>query len=220
MSNKGKFFTETDFNGMISFIERLEPFRVRAFIEYQMNLSIESPFNWLQGLRDRMLKRGHTKPEGMSPILDDDDGLFGSHSGGTSNSSQINAAFMVVEGNLRKQVKLVNEGTNKNSINKGAIRITNAAKSLFCYLVQIVEIIARRPDESQESYCKMVCAKYDLDYSDKVRQEMSNVKNHFVKKNVDIIENQILTLIPSEDSEKIILVINNRKDSTDQNLYG
>lgn len=55
--------------------------------------------------------------------------------------------------------------------------------ALFCYLANVAEVIPKAEVESIDDYCKRVCAKYNLPFTDRVRQgfQKSNSKANIKK---------------------------------------
>lgn len=91
-------------------------------------------------------------------------------------------------------------------------KITHPLKARFCELVQLANLIPRY-EHSQTEYCKEVCTKYGLDYSDNVRQYFSwNSKvAKYDPKTKDVIK-LILPQIKETDRIKIETYLKNETD--------
>lgn len=63
-------------------------------------------------------------------------------------------------------------------------KITHPAKALFCKYVNDSELIEKEINETVESYCIRICNIYELEYSDKVRQDFTSSGTKSNKKKV------------------------------------
>jgi len=85
----------------------------------------------------------------------------------------------------------------------------------FCSLIHRIGIDKKDETESAIHYCQRVCAKFKLDYTDRVRQNYNNSETKKLRK--DLIE-KVLPLI---DNETKVLVENylDNKQPLNQNLH-
>lgn len=88
------------------------------------------------------------------------------------------------------------------------------AVALFCNLTNDSKLVPRNEGESNEVYCKRVCEKYCLKYSDKIRQQFSSSKT---RSNTDKVLKLVLPHIDSDSRDIILKHIN--KDRPNQKLY-
>ena len=86
---------------------------------------------------------------------------------------------------------------------------------LFCNLINKIGIDKKEETESASIYCKRICDKFNLPYTDRVRQNY-NVKE--IKKLIQELTKKVLPLI---DNETKILVQEylDSKQTSNQNLY-
>lgn len=92
---------------------------------------------------------------------------------------------------------------------------TAPAIALFCNLINETEINKRETDEIPEKYCKRICEKYNLKYTDRVRQHFYCTKNK--KHHIELTE-LILPCIDVTVKDKIQKHLDS-KNSSKQNLY-
>jgi hypothetical protein len=87
--------------------------------------------------------------------------------------------------------------------------------AFFCSLIHKIGIDKKDETESAGKYCQRVCAKFKLDYTDRVRQNYNNSETKKLRK--DLIE-KVLPLI---DNETKVLVENylDNKQPLNQNLH-
>jgi hypothetical protein len=86
---------------------------------------------------------------------------------------------------------------------------------LFCALINKIGIDKRYEVESAEVYCKRICAKYKLSYTDRVRQ---NYNVNETKKLKDELIEKVLPLIEAE-TQNVIRKYLDTKQPPKQNLY-
>jgi len=86
---------------------------------------------------------------------------------------------------------------------------------LFCGTINKIEIDKREETESADIYCKRICAKYKLPYTDRVRQ---NYNVNETKKLIQELTEKVLPLIDTE-TKKLIQEYLERKQLPKQNLY-
>lgn len=96
------------------------------------------------------------------------------------------------------------ESTQANQKQKPSVNAPTIA--CFCNLVNESQLMDRGVTESIESYCKRVCAQYNLLYTDNVRK---NYLGAATGRNKQKVESRILNTIPVVDKEKILPYINN-----------
>jgi hypothetical protein len=88
--------------------------------------------------------------------------------------------------------------------------------ALFTYLAYEAGLIQREETETVEAYCKAVCQKYNLPYTDKVRQNFYVSEN---KANLSKVRELILPAIDENSRKAIIEYLDNKAD-TKRKLYG
>jgi hypothetical protein len=86
----------------------------------------------------------------------------------------------------------------------------------FCSLINKIGIDKRDETESATVYCKRICSKFNLNYTDRVRQNYN--ENETKKLIKDLIE-KVLPLINNETKISIQKYLDN-KQPPKQNLYG
>ena len=94
-------------------------------------------------------------------------------------------------------------------------KIKNAVLGLFCNLINESGIDKREETESASVYCQRICIKYELPYTDKVRQNY-NVKE--TKKLIQELTKWVLPLIDEETKLKVEKYLAS-KEPPKQNLY-
>ena len=102
---------------------------------------------------------------------------------------------------------------------KGTKPVSETSKTetgIFCNLINEIGIDVRKEEESAEAYCKRICSKYNLEYSDKVRQKFSERNT---RKNSEAIAEKILPFIDGQTKEKIQEHLI-KKNLLNRNLYG
>lgn len=77
---------------------------------------------------------------------------------------------------------------------------TAPAIALFCNLINEAEIIKKESDEIPEIYCKRICEKYNLKYTDRVRQNFNGNKS---KRHYKGLTEIILPCIDETTKDKI-----------------
>lgn len=87
--------------------------------------------------------------------------------------------------------------------------------ALFCSWVNFAKVLPKEENEGVENYCKKVCEKFNLPYSDRIRQ---NFNNNGTKANKEKVKELILPSIDKESSKKINEYLGN-KDQPKQKLY-
>lgn len=92
---------------------------------------------------------------------------------------------------------------------------TAPARALFCNLINETEIIKKGSNETPEKYCKRICAKYNLKYTDRVRQNFNGNKS---KKHYIELTELILPCIDKTIKEKIQKHLDS-KNPPKQKLY-
>lgn len=87
---------------------------------------------------------------------------------------------------------------------------------LFCGLINKIGADKREDTESAKVYCERICAKYELPYTDRVRQ------NYNVNENRNLIKELTEKVLPLIDNETISLIQKylGSKQPPKQNLYG
>jgi hypothetical protein len=93
---------------------------------------------------------------------------------------------------------------------------TKIAIALFCNLINEVEIIKQEVNEIPEIYCERICKIYNLEYSDRVRQNFNGNKS---KKHYKQLTELILPRIDELIKDKIQKHLDT-KNLVKQNLYG
>ena len=87
--------------------------------------------------------------------------------------------------------------------------------ALFCSIINETKIINKGEAENVENYCKKVCKKFNLTYSDRVRQGFLTSENNA---NIQKIKELILSKIDKPTS-KLILEHLSKKQQSKQKLY-
>ncbi len=77
------------------------------------------------------------------------------------------------------------------------IKLTAPAIALFCYYANESKALSREPDENIGTYCKRVCRKFKITYTDRVRQNYS-VTLKGTTKNIKKVKELILPLVDNE----------------------
>lgn len=87
--------------------------------------------------------------------------------------------------------------------------------AFFCSLIHKIGIDKKDETESAGKYCQRVCAKFKLDYTDRVRQNYSNSETKKLRKNL------IEKVLPLIDNETKVIVENylDDKQPLNQNMY-
>lgn len=88
--------------------------------------------------------------------------------------------------------------------------------ALFCSWVNFAKVLPKEENESVENYCKKVCEKFNLSYSDRIRQ---NFNGNETKQNKLRVKELILPSIDKETNEKIIQYLTS-KEQAKQKIYG
>ncbi|MBY0436304.1 MAG: hypothetical protein K2U26_19590 [Cyclobacteriaceae bacterium] len=103
---------------------------------------------------------------------------------------------------------------NPNPIKKKR-SISAPVIGLFCNLVNESQLLPKDENESAESYCRKVCLKFKLNYTDRVRQNFltSNTPSNRLK-----VKNQIINLIKDKSGQTLSEFID-KKYPPKQNLY-
>lgn len=92
---------------------------------------------------------------------------------------------------------------------KGKQFITAPVIRRFCELINDSKIIIKGEDEAAKNYCKNICIKYNLKYTDRVRQYFTpNNKPVKSDKHLEIVVKEILHTIEVKEKEKILEYIN------------
>lgn len=78
---------------------------------------------------------------------------------------------------------------------------------LFCYILNYCGHIPKGENESIQLYCKRVCAKYNLPYADRVRQ---NFRGNNIKNNRTRVSELILPLVDPKTSDAISEYLNKK----------
>lgn len=97
--------------------------------------------------------------------------------------------------------------SEKTKVNENS-RIENQVIALLCNLLDESEIIKRKNGEIISDYCERICARFELDYKDKVRQLFSSKPT---RKNIEKLKVEILTKKSNSIYNKLLLYIENRK---------
>lgn len=92
---------------------------------------------------------------------------------------------------------------------------TAPAKALFCNLINEAGIIKRLSNEIPETYCKRICEKFNLSYSDRVRQNFNGNKS---KKHYKEVIELILPFIDVTIKEKVQKILDSKYQAK-QKLY-
>lgn len=103
----------------------------------------------------------------------------------------------------------------KNNTSKVKNRIESPVIKLFCAIIHLSGIIVKG-DESAESFCKTVCKRFNLNYTDNVRKYFTtevDISKKRQSKNLEIIVNWILPQIDKEVKKQIEIYIQSK------NLY-
>ncbi|MGV3599320.1 MAG: hypothetical protein ACO1PI_15770 [Bacteroidota bacterium] len=121
-------------------------------------------------------------------------------------SSEINKAYLKALNHLQEtqKNKELADGKGQTQINK----IQAPVIALFCSLVNDSTVLKREYDETIANYCKRVCSKYILPYSERVRQCFSDKGTRVNKKKV---KDLILPLIDAETAALITKYMENIK---------
>lgn len=102
--------------------------------------------------------------------------------------------------------------TDSNSEKK----LTAPVIALFCRLVNDSNVIKKEDNEIVSAFCERICAKFNLPYTDRIRQNFNNSVTPTHKKKV---REQILPKIDKSTSDLIYKYLDS-KPSLKQNLYG
>lgn len=98
---------------------------------------------------------------------------------------------------------------------KESEKIKAPVLALFCKLINAIGIEQKDEIESVEKYCKRVCERYDLVYTDRVRQ---NFNGNETKVNLKLLTQNVLPLLDAETKSKIQKHLDT-KQPPKQNLY-
>lgn len=98
---------------------------------------------------------------------------------------------------------------------KESEKIKAPVLALFCKLINAIGIEQKDEIESVEKYCKRVCERYDLVYTDRVRQ---NFNGNETKGNLKLLTENVLPLLDFETQSKIQHHLK-IKQLPNQNLY-
>ncbi len=98
---------------------------------------------------------------------------------------------------------------------KESKKIKAPVLALFCNLINAIGIEQKDEIESVEKYCKRVCERYDLVYTDRVRQ---NFNENETKVNLKLLTENVLPLLDFETQSKIQDHLKT-KQLPKQNLY-
>ncbi len=94
-------------------------------------------------------------------------------------------------------------------------KLTAPTIALFCYLINESGVLLKNENETVLTYCKRVCSKYKIQFTDKVRQAFSNSSN---ARNANKVCELILPNIDVSTSD-IIKEYLNKKQLLKHNLY-
>jgi len=94
-------------------------------------------------------------------------------------------------------------------------KLTAPVLGLFCGLINKIGIDKKEEKESATIYCKRICVKYKLHYTDRVRQ---NYNVNEIKKLIQELTEKVLPLIDTE-TKSLIQQYLDSKHPTKQNLY-
>ena len=112
--------------------------------------------------------------------------------------------------------KELDKGCDCEDLNlKKGKKIKAPVLALFCKLINEIGIEKKEEIESVEKYCKRVCERYNLDYTDRVRQ---NFNGNETKANLNIFIEVVLPLLDIETKSKIQKHLE-AKQLSKQNLY-
>lgn len=89
--------------------------------------------------------------------------------------------------------------------------------SLFCTLMNDSGTIIKEQNENIENYCKRICEQFDIQYTERVRQNFNLTSD--TKKNRQNLRNWLLPYIEAETQRKLQHYLDT-KHPTEQNLYG
>jgi len=98
---------------------------------------------------------------------------------------------------------------------KESEKIKAPVLALFCRLINEIGIEQKEEIESVEKYCKRVCERYDLVYTDRIRQ---NYRGNETTANLRLFTEKVLPLLDSETQSKIQNHLKT-KQLPKQNLY-
>ncbi|OYX85126.1 MAG: hypothetical protein B7Y83_05905 [Flavobacteriales bacterium 32-34-25] len=123
----------------------------------------------------------------------------------------LNSSFILEE------LKIINDletKTNKDTqeVNR---KINAPILALFCRLINEIGIEKKEEIESVEKYCIRVCERYELVYTDRIRQ---NFNGNNTKANLKIFIEKVLPLLDAETKSKIQKHLDT-KQPPKQNLY-
>ena len=95
-------------------------------------------------------------------------------------------------------------------------KITATVLGLFCALINKIGIDKKHESESARVYCERICDKFNLKYTDRVRQ------NYYVPETKDLIKDLTKMVLPLIDNETKISIQKylDSKQPPKQNLYG
>jgi len=116
--------------------------------------------------------------------------------------SHITEALKLIQARIKGKKSSV-KGTNRS-------KLTAPIIACFCNLANASGLMPKGHTESNESYCKRVCASYNLQYTDRVRQGFSGANSNKSVTNVVML---ILTTIQEEDRERVNNYLNNKNRS-------
>ncbi len=94
-------------------------------------------------------------------------------------------------------------------------KLTGSVLGLFCGLIHKIGIEKRDETENAAVYCKRICSKFKLTYTDRVRQ------NYYVRENKKLIQELTEKVLPliDNDTKKLIQKYLDTKQPPKQNLY-
>lgn len=112
---------------------------------------------------------------------------------------------------IRKTIK----DANNQLFNLDAVKISAPTIGLFCFLLNHSRLIPRGESENIEDFCQRICKRFNLDYTDRVRQTFNGSDT---KKNRDKIVDLIIPLIDNDIRIGFTEYINNKYNHK-QKLY-
>lgn len=120
---------------------------------------------------------------------------------GSSNPNKLWEALIGQCDNINQLKVIESLTTNKEELPASKQSITYPAIALFCQLAKKY-IFPDLKKIDNKPFCIMVCEKYNLKYTDNVRQEYGKPRHS--DKTKKIVEDLIFPKLPKEDLEKII----------------
>lgn len=116
---------------------------------------------------------------------------------------------------IKNRLEYENQIQQTESRSKKRNKLTAPIIACYCSLVNDSKVMLKNTNEKVEDFCKRVCTKYNITYTDRVRQ---NYTTQNTSKNINKVKSLIIPKIPDNDKDKINKYLDN-KYPPPQKLY-